>query len=185
MGAFMTVIADPVIGGTYMTVRFFTGYSQHMRSTICVPSLTFGFNPVFASFWTHWAILAGHGLDSLFSRQWTTSRFPLARSWMTTMKVCPPNNLFTWSKGILATLYKHADHILLSTLLVFSCASEPGKSRCVALAGQCQTQQDGYYYVSSMCVFIGATLLVLYIAPTIRYLETLNPKLWKLPKDER
>lgn len=69
--------------------------------------------------------------------------------------------------------------------LVFSCAAEPGKSLCVELSGECEMQQDGYYYVSSMCVTIGACLLVLYIAPTIRYLEALNPKMWKLPKDER
>jgi hypothetical protein len=32
-------------------------------------------------------------------------------------------------------------------------------------------QQDGYYYVNSLCVTVGAVLLFTYIAPTIRYLE--------------
>ncbi len=62
----------------------------------------------------------------------------------------------------------------------FSCASEPGKSLCDDLGGECLLQQDGYYYVSSMCVVVGGLLLVVYIAPTIRYLESLSPKKWKL-----
>lgn len=33
-------------------------------------------------------------------------------------------------------------------------------------------QQDGYYYVNSLCVTIGAVLLFTYIVPTIRYLES-------------
>ncbi|GJJ77903.1 MFS transporter, PAT family, solute carrier family 33 (acetyl-CoA transportor), member 1 [Entomortierella parvispora] len=124
MGAFMTVIADPVIGGTYMTL-----------------------------------------LNTLSNLGGTWPRFFVLKA----------VDYFTVSTC----------SVLDSNDEVFSCASEPGKSHCVTLGGQCQMQQDGYYYVSSMCVFIGATLLVLYIAPTIRYLETLNPKLWKLPKDER
>lgn len=58
-----------------------------------------------------------------------------------------------------------------SSILVFSCATEPGMSLCQDLDGQCVTQRDGYYYVSSMCVLVGSMLLVLYIAPTIRHLE--------------
>ncbi|KAG0336292.1 hypothetical protein BG004_008118, partial [Podila humilis] len=62
----------------------------------------------------------------------------------------------------------------------FSCSSEPGKSLCQDLRGECVIQQDGYYLVSSICVILGGLLLVFYIAPTIRYLESLSPKKWKL-----
>lgn len=65
-------------------------------------------------------------------------------------------------------------------LIDFSCAAEPGKSMCQDLAGECVLQQDGYYFVSSICVLIGILSLVFYIAPTIRYLESLSPKKWKL-----
>lgn len=64
--------------------------------------------------------------------------------------------------------------------LAFSCAGEPGKALCEDLRGECVLQQDGYYFVSSICVLVGGLLLVFYIAPTIRYLESLSPKKWKL-----
>ncbi|KAF8981850.1 hypothetical protein BGZ46_002196 [Entomortierella lignicola] len=123
MGAFMTVIADPVIGGTYMTL-----------------------------------------LNTLSNFGGTWPRFFVLEA---------------------------VDYFTVSTCSIsganedgFPCTSEPGKSQCQELGGVCLIQQDGYYYVSTVCVVIGATLLALYIAPTIRYLETLNPKLWKLPKEE-
>ncbi|KAK3817183.1 MAG: acetyl-coenzyme A transporter 1-domain-containing protein [Linnemannia gamsii] len=123
MGAFMTVIADPVIGGTYMTL-----------------------------------------LNTLSNFGGTWPRF---------------------------FVLKAVDYYTVSTCSVmnsndeeFSCASEPGKTMCQDLLGECVTMQDGYYYVNTLCVTVGAVLLFTYIAPTIRYLESLNPKMWKLPKDE-
>ncbi|KAF9113934.1 hypothetical protein BGX27_000465 [Mortierella sp. AM989] len=119
MGAFMTVIADPVIGGTYMTL-----------------------------------------LNTL------------------------SNFGGTWPRIF---VLEAVDYFTISSCSVvdkegkdFSCAAEPGKPLCESLGGECVLQQDGYYYVSSMCVLIGGLLLVFYIAPTIRYLESLNPKKWKL-----
>ncbi|KAG0352646.1 hypothetical protein BGZ54_002651 [Gamsiella multidivaricata] len=123
MGAFMTVIADPVIGGTYMTL-----------------------------------------LNTLSNFGGTWPRF---------------------------FVLKAVDYFTISTCSVasdngevFSCMAEPGKSQCQDLGGKCLILRDGYYYTSTVCVIIGATLLVVYIAPTIRYLEQLNPKLWKLPKEQ-
>ncbi|KAF9173897.1 hypothetical protein BGX21_000019 [Mortierella sp. AD011] len=122
MGAFMTVIADPVIGGTYMTL-----------------------------------------LNTLSNFGGTWPRFFVLEA---------------------------VDYFTVSTCSImngsgegFLCTTEPGKTQCQEMGGSCQIHQDGYYYVSTVCVMIGATLLVLYIAPTIRYLESLNPKLWKLPKE--
>ena len=39
------------------------------------------------------------------------------------------------------------------------------------MSGQCVTTQDGYYYVSAICVGLGVLSLVLYIIPTARRLE--------------
>ncbi|KAF9281063.1 hypothetical protein BGZ68_006859 [Mortierella alpina] len=119
MGAFMTVIADPVIGGTYMTL-----------------------------------------LNTLSNFGGTWPRF----------FVLEAVDYFTVSSC--SVVNKEGQD--------FSCASEPGKSLCEDLGGECLLQQDGYYYVSSMCVVVGGLLLLVYIAPTIRYLESLNPKKWKL-----
>ena len=37
--------------------------------------------------------------------------------------------------------------------------------------GQCITVQDGYYYVSAICLVLGVLTLVVYIIPTARRLE--------------
>ncbi|KAG0331549.1 hypothetical protein BG000_010783 [Podila horticola] len=119
MGAFMTVIADPVIGGTYMTL-----------------------------------------LNTLSNFGGTWPRF----------FVLEAVDYFTVSScSVLDTKGES-----------FSCAAEPGKTLCEDLRGECVLQQDGYYFVSSICVLVGGLLLVFYIAPTIRYLESLSPKKWKL-----
>ncbi|KAG0367696.1 hypothetical protein BGZ54_003448 [Gamsiella multidivaricata] len=119
MGAFMTVIADPVIGGTYMTL-----------------------------------------LNTLSNFGGTWPRF----------FVLEAVDYFTVSSC--SVVNKKGEE--------FSCTAESGKSMCESLGGECVLQQDGYYLVSSMCVLIGGLMLVFYIAPTIRYLESLNPKKWKL-----
>ncbi|KAF9328677.1 hypothetical protein BG006_008179 [Podila minutissima] len=119
MGAFMTVIADPVIGGTYMTL-----------------------------------------LNTLSNFGGTWPR----------LFVLEAVDYFTVSScSVLDTKGES-----------FSCAAEPGKTLCEDLRGECVLQQDGYYFVSSICVLVGGLLLVFYIAPTIRYLESLSPKKWKL-----
>ncbi|KFH73775.1 hypothetical protein MVEG_00989 [Podila verticillata NRRL 6337] len=119
MGAFMTVIADPVIGGTYMT----------LLNTLSN----------FGGTWPRYFVL--EAVDYF------------------TVSSCSVLN----TKGE-----------------SFSCAGESGKALCEDLRGECVLQQDGYYFVSSICVLIGGLLLVFYIAPTIRYLESLSPKKWKL-----
>ncbi|KAF9430110.1 hypothetical protein BGZ94_008314 [Podila epigama] len=124
MGAFMTVIADPVIGGTYMTL-----------------------------------------LNTLSNFGGTWPRY----------FVLEAVDYFTESScSVLDTKGE-----------TFSCAGEPGKSLCADLQGECVLQQDGYYFVSSICVLAGGLLLVFYIAPTIRYLESLSPKKWKLDQKQK
>jgi len=51
------------------------------------------------------------------------------------------------------------------------CVSEQGKSLCQSMNGQCETIQDGYYYVSAICITLGFLTLVFYIMPTARRLE--------------
>lgn len=57
-------------------------------------------------------------------------------------------------------------------LLATECASEPGKARCQTLGGTCMIESDGYYTVSAICVAIGAILLVAYIWPAARRLQS-------------
>ncbi|KAF9436723.1 hypothetical protein BGZ76_003165 [Entomortierella beljakovae] len=119
MGAFMTVIADPVIGGTYMT----------LLNTLSN----------FGGTWPRYFVL--EAVDYF------------------TVSSCS---------------------VVDSNGQDFSCSAEPGKSLCEKLGGGCVLDKDGYYIVSSACVLVGGLLLVFYIAPTIRYLESLPTKKWKL-----
>lgn len=52
------------------------------------------------------------------------------------------------------------------------CVSDLGKERCSAIGGECITEQDGYYYVSMICVTFGVLFLVGYIMPTARRLQS-------------
>ena len=58
--------------------------------------------------------------------------------------------------------------------LAQECVSDQGKSLCESMNGQCVTTQDGYYFVSAICVSLGFLALVLYIIPTARRLEGEN-----------
>jgi len=52
------------------------------------------------------------------------------------------------------------------------CVSDLGKEHCSAIGGECMTEQDGYYYVSMICVTFGVLFLVGYIMPTARRLQS-------------
>ncbi|ORY95607.1 acetyl-coenzyme A transporter 1-domain-containing protein [Syncephalastrum racemosum] len=64
----------------------------------------------------------------------------------------------------------------------FSCVEEAGKTQCKEMGGSCVMQKDGYYVVGTLCVIIGAALLVMYIRPVIRHLESLSKKSWRLSR---
>jgi len=51
------------------------------------------------------------------------------------------------------------------------CVSDHGKSLCESMNGQCVTKQDGYYYVSAICIILGILTCALFIVPTARRLE--------------
>lgn len=51
------------------------------------------------------------------------------------------------------------------------CVSDHGKDLCAKLDGECITEQDGYYYVSFICLILGVVSVVFYIIPTARRLE--------------
>ncbi|KIM67104.1 hypothetical protein SCLCIDRAFT_1210585 [Scleroderma citrinum Foug A] len=63
------------------------------------------------------------------------------------------------------------------------CVSDLGKERCSAIGGECITEQDGYYYVSMICVTFGVLFLVGYIMPTARRLQTLPIHRWRISSE--
>jgi len=55
---------------------------------------------------------------------------------------------------------------------VRECASDVGKARCGTLGGTCVIESDGYYTVSAICIAIGAIMLVAFIWPAARRLQS-------------
>ena len=51
------------------------------------------------------------------------------------------------------------------------CVTEHGKAACAELGGLCRTERDGYYITSSICIALGAILLIGFVAPTAKKLQ--------------
>lgn len=65
------------------------------------------------------------------------------------------------------------------------CATiDSAKQACRAVGGQCVTTQDGYYITSTACVVIGLVVLVTFILPKSRQLQKKSIQEWRLPKEE-
>ncbi|GAA5820863.1 hypothetical protein JCM11251_001850 [Rhodosporidiobolus azoricus] len=65
------------------------------------------------------------------------------------------------------------------------CVSEHGKAACAELGGVCLTTQDGYYWVSSICIAAGAAVLLWFVQPAARKLQSLPASAWRVKKQER
>ncbi|GAA5865547.1 hypothetical protein JCM8547_007644 [Rhodosporidiobolus lusitaniae] len=65
------------------------------------------------------------------------------------------------------------------------CVSEHGKAACAELGGQCLTTQDGYYWVSTLCIFMGGVILLWFVQPAARKLQSLPASAWRVKKQER
>jgi MFS transporter, PAT family, solute carrier family 33 (acetyl-CoA transportor), member 1 len=57
------------------------------------------------------------------------------------------------------------------------CISDAGKAHCADINGECITERDGYYYVSAICILVGAISIGLYIIPTARRLQGVSSHL--------
>lgn len=51
------------------------------------------------------------------------------------------------------------------------CVSEHGKGQCTALGGECVTERDGYYIVSTICIVLGITIFLTFTRPTALALQ--------------
>ncbi|KAF7310551.1 GYF domain-containing protein [Mycena chlorophos] len=72
-----------------------------------------------------------------------------------------------------------------STLIatVSECVSEEGKEACKAAGGECHIESDGYYILSGICMFVGALLVIFFIAPTVRRLQGMASDICVAGKD--
>lgn len=65
------------------------------------------------------------------------------------------------------------------------CHSDRGKAACAALGGECIVERDGYYWTSAICVAIGVVVLVTYILPKARHLQSLPASAWRVSLEKR
>ncbi|OCF44069.1 hypothetical protein I317_02022 [Kwoniella heveanensis CBS 569] len=130
--AFHTQIADPLIGGTYMT----------LLNTISNLGGT----------WPKPLILRSVDLLTI-----------------ATCSVSTTVNLASSEKS------QYTAHSYAS-----ECISEHGKNACSAAGGECVVLRDGYYIMSTVCVALGAVLLISFILPTVKRLSALPMSAWRV-----
>ncbi|GAA6037475.1 hypothetical protein JCM8097_008206 [Rhodosporidiobolus ruineniae] len=130
ISAFHTQIADPLIGGTYMT----------LLNTVSNLGGT----------WPKFFVLKG--IDAFSTA------------------VCEVKD----SEGLLDVVVQSRE-----------CVSEHGKAACAELGGECLTTRDGYFYVSSLCIAAGALVLMYFVQPAARKLQSLPASAWRVKKQER
>ena len=51
------------------------------------------------------------------------------------------------------------------------CVSEYGKGQCTALGGECVTERDGYYIVSTFCIIVGINIFLMFTRPAALALQ--------------
>ncbi|ORY81307.1 acetyl-coenzyme A transporter 1-domain-containing protein [Leucosporidium creatinivorum] len=128
ISAFHTQIADPLIGGTYMT----------LLNTVSNLGGT----------WPRFFVLKG--VDA-------------------------------FSDAICVIKDQAIDLTVQST----ECVSDHGKAACTSLGGDCQTLRDGYYITSSLCIALGAIVLVGFVGPSAKKLQSLPLSAWRVKKAEK
>ncbi|GEM11029.1 MFS transporter, acetyl-CoA transporter [Rhodotorula toruloides] len=65
------------------------------------------------------------------------------------------------------------------------CVSDHGKAACAELGGTCLTERDGYYWVSTLCILTGVAILVSFVQPVARRLQTLPAAAWRIKRNGR
>lgn len=128
ISAFHTQIADPLIGGTYMT----------LLNTVSNLGGT----------WPKYFVLKG--IDAF------------------SVAVCHVKD-------------ENLDLVVASR----ECVSDHGKAACAELGGTCLTERDGYYWVSTLCILAGVAILVYFVQPIARRLQTLPKEAWRVRKVEK
>lgn len=177
ISAFHTQIADPLIGGTYMT----------LLNTVSNLGGT----------WPRYFVLKA--VDA-----WTTSecRVPqevadAASRGKKGMGSVPPDVVRAAagsSEALLEQLSKAPSngstsaaatqpYVLLPA--ASACATEDAaRTACLASSGSCVTTRDGYYATSTACVVVGLVLLVVFILPQSLKLQRMGVEEWRVTGSE-
>lgn len=155
ISAFHAKIADPTIGGTYMTLL-----------------ATYVFSPISKLF--HASIFKISYDLSVSNLGGTFPKFFILKlvDAFTVATCLPPSKLLPADK--IASL--KGDLITAS----FSCVAEAEKHRCIDGAGTCKISRDGYYITNIVCVIVGIITFWGYIRPAAMKLQALPLRAWRL-----
>lgn len=158
ISAFHAKIADPVIGGTYMTLlatyvsflfKSFSLLSIRKISQLLLITLFF---------------ISVSNLGGTFPRFFILKLVDLF-----TVATCNPP-LTAPSKKLAAPLITSA----------FPCVLDSDRHRCVEGGGTCDISRDGYHIMNVFCVIFGIVTFWAYINPAARRLQALPLRAWRL-----
>jgi hypothetical protein len=142
ISAFHTQIADPLIGGTYMT----------LLNTVSNLGGT----------WPRYFVLKAVDYFTVSACGAPGAHHPRSAA------------AAAWTADKLAAA--SGAHAVIGQ----ECVSDAGKAACAAVGGACHVLRDGYYATSSICIALGAVLLVVFITPVCRRLQALPPSAWRV-----
>jgi PAT family acetyl-CoA transporter-like MFS transporter 1 len=155
ISAFHAKIADPLIGGTYMTLL-----------ATYVPIFLLPHFQFFLRALTN-------NVSSVSNLGGTFPRFFILKLVdYFTVATCHPGEIIP----------KGASEIITSP---FSCVAEAEKHRCTNGGGTCTIERDGYYITNVVCVLIGAITFAMYIRPAAMKLQALPLRAWRLSGEPR
>jgi hypothetical protein len=150
VAAFHARIADPVIGGTYMTLL-----------ATYVPS-------------PHFLPIPHTNENSVSNLGGTFPRFFVLKlvDYFTVATCIPPLPGSTLSPNLKGPLITNQDP--------FSCALAADKDHCIQGGGLCDIERDGYYVMNIVCVIIGVVTFWGFIKPAALKLQGLPLRAWRI-----
>lgn len=155
INAFHTQIADPAIGGTYMTTL----------NTI-------------SNLGGQWPRLI-----VLYAVDWFTAATCTPTKTSTESKSEAAKNLVRMFKrgaeSAVSEALATASNVS-GDFTPFSCTTDADKARCRDLKGTCTTQTDGYYVANCFCIIVGLTLFFFWIRRKMMHLQSLPKSAWRV-----
>lgn len=200
LSAFHTRIADPIIGGTYMTTLntlsnfggtwpkiFLLKLIDYFTTAYCVPQdLT---KLVYSTFWDSAKLLflsnSKLSLDELaLLKGFHPDKFDESR-FKDYLQSLVKNNAFSPEKY---SKFKEIEKVEFwqgsqQISSFFSCASDPARQMCKNKFGDaatCIVVSDGYYVMNLICVACGTLLLAGFIWKKVAYLQSLDESAWRV-----
>lgn len=177
ISAFHTQIADPLIGGTYMT----------LLNTVSNLGGT----------WPRYFVLKAVDAFTLSECRIVGTSQDKAASALEALSINDPVQGAEAAKALLRQLTEESKPIpgdALSSASSYtllhageSCATNDAAKQACLLSGtgRCITTRDGYFITSTVCVVIGLVLLIVFIFPQSRKLEKMKLEDWRVTRLEQ